>query len=358
MIFCVKWVRTMTDKKRKINASALVVAIAVVALTAVVALDALKPRYTLSEKSTIAMGTVVTQKLYSKNDCADTAKSIEDILRETENRISRRISSSDIGVLNREYEVEADDGLKDIFNKCNKVYYDSQGAFDITVGRLSALWNIGEENAALPSESEIKDALSFVDGSKVSVDGDRIKIGKGQLVDLGAVGKGLVCDYIREELERSDVYGAVILVGGSVLLYGQNPDADSWKIAVRNPRGESNETMGSFTLKEGFVSTSGDYERVLEVNGVSYHHILDSETGYPAESDLMSVTVVCDNGLLSDALSTAAFVLGLEKGSELLEKYGAEGIFIGKDKSVCVTGELRENFTLTDSSFTLRGEDG
>ncbi|MBQ6874351.1 MAG: FAD:protein FMN transferase [Clostridia bacterium] len=346
----------MAEKKHRINAPTLLVIIAVIALTAAVAFDAMKPRYSLREKSTVAMGTVVTQKLYSKGDCNDTVKIIEDIIRDTEDSISRRISSSDIAALNEKGEISADEKLRDIFDKCNKVYADSDGAFDITVGALSALWNIGEEGAAVPPDGELKTALSLVDGGKVSVTDDRIQIGEGQLVDLGAVGKGLVCDYIKEELEGSDVYGAVILVGGSVLLYGQNPDADSWRVAVRNPRGESNETLGSFTLKEGFVSTSGDYERILEENGRTYHHILDSKTGYPAESGLMSVTVVCDNGLLSDALSTAAFVLGREKGSELLAEYGAEGIFVDKDKSVYVTEGLGDSFTLTDSSYTLRGK--
>ncbi len=343
----------MAEKKRGNLVSTLVIVVLAVVLAVVVIFDAMQPRYTKTEKATIAMGTVVTQKLYSENDCSGTIEDIEAILTETENMISWRIDTSSVSQLNKNAKVQADDKLKDIIEKCNSVYTDSMGAFDITVGSLSTLWNIGEENAEVPSRSDIAKALSSVDGSQVKIDGDYVTIGNGQFVDLGAVGKGLACDYIREALAQSDVYGAVVLVGGSVLLYGQNPDADSWTVAVRNPRGESNETLGSFTITEGFVSTSGDYERVLTENGKSYHHILDSKTGYPAESSLMSVTVVCDNGLLSDALSTAAFVLGKEEGAQLLQKYGAEGIFIEKDYSIYVTEGLRNNFTLTDNSFTV-----
>lgn len=343
----------MAQKKRKNFTSTLVVAVSVIVLAAVVVFDALQPRYTKTEKAAIAMGTVVTQKLYSDTDCSEVIADIEDILAQTENEISWRIDTSAVSRLNKNTRVRADEKLKDIIEKCNSVYADSRGAFDITVGSLSTLWNIGEETAKVPSQADIDKALSRVDGSQVRIDGDYVIIGAGQFVDLGAVGKGLVCDYIDGILSQSDVYGAVVLVGGSVLLYGQNPDADSWKVAVRNPRGESNETVATFTMGEGFVSTSGDYERVLTENGKSYHHILDSKTGYPAENELMSVTVVCDNGLLSDALSTAAFVLGREKGTELLQKYGAEGIFIEKDYSIYVTDGLKNSFTLTDNSFKL-----
>lgn len=346
----------MAEKKRKNPASTILVVASVIVLAIVVVFDAMQPRYTKTEKSTIAMGTVVTQKLYSEKDCSDVIKDIENILAQTENMISWRINASAVSQLNEKFKVKADERLKDIFEKCNSVYVDSNGAFDITVGSLSTLWNIGEENAKVPDQTDIDKALGLVDGSRVKIDGDYVTVEDGQFVDLGAVGKGLACDYIREQLAESDVYGAVVLVGGSVLLYGQNPDTDSWKVAVRNPRGESNEVIGTFPVDEGFVSTSGDYERVLTENGKSYHHILDSKTGYPAESSLMSVTVVCDNGLLSDALSTAAFVLGKEEGMALLEKYGAEGIFIEKDYSVYVTDGLNGSFTLTDNSFTLSEE--
>lgn len=307
-------------------------------------------------KSTVAMGTVITEKLYGENDSENAFEIIERTITELENEISMRIDSSKVYQLNKNGSVECDDELRKIFEICNTVYQKSGGAFDITMGKVTSLWKIGEEGAAVPDNNTLENSLSYVDGSKVKTADNKIFLGEDQLVDLGAVGKGLACDKIKAALDTTDVESAVISVGGSVLLYGDNPTADSWNVAIRDPRGESTDYIGKLSLSGGVISTSGDYERVLEVGDKKYHHIIDPKTGYPADSGLMSVTVVCDNGLLSDALSTAAFVLGLDEAVKLLTQFNAEGIFIDKDKNVFVTDGLYDKFTLTDSEYTVLGE--
>ena len=173
-------------------------------------------------------------------------------------------------------------------------------------------------------------------------------------LDLGAVGKGIACDVAQNYLkQQKEVSGAVIAVGGSILLYGSKADGTNWNVAVQNPRGQDGEAMGVLSLSGTTnVSTSGDYEKYFMQNGKRYHHILDPSTGYPAESGLISVTVVSDNGLLSDGLSTACFVLGKEKGQKLLETYGAEGIFIDQNKKVTVTKGLKDKFTILDEEYS------
>lgn len=173
-------------------------------------------------------------------------------------------------------------------------------------------------------------------------------------LDLGAVGKGIACDVAQNYLkQQKEVSGAVIAVGGSILLYGSKADGSNWKVAVQNPRGQDGEAMGVLSLSGTTnVSTSGDYEKYFMQDGKRYHHILDPSTGYPADSGLISVTVVSDNGLLSDGLSTACFVLGKEKGQKLLESYGAEGIFIDQNKKVTVTKGLKDKFTILDEAYT------
>ena len=173
-------------------------------------------------------------------------------------------------------------------------------------------------------------------------------------LDLGAVGKGIACDVAQNYLkQQKEVSGAVIAVGGSILLYGSKVDGTNWNVAVQNPRGKDGEAMGVLSLSGTTnVSTSGDYEKYFMQNGKRYHHILDPSTGYPAESSLISVTVVSDNGLLSDGLSTACFVLGKEKGQKLLEIYGAEGIFIDQNKKVTVTKGLKDKFTILNEEYT------
>ncbi len=340
------------DKLKKAALPAVMVCLAL-AVIIMVAVDALKKDYDYIEKSSIAMGTVVSQKLYLSSDGDETAAGVEKAISSVEKVISRRIDSSAVSELNDSFKVKLISEYRNAFAVCNELYEKSGGAFDITTGKLSSLWNIGEENAEVPTKKSIKSALKYVDGSKVKVTSKNVEIGKGQLVDLGAVGKGLACDKVREYLNKSGVSGAVISVGGSVLLYGENPNGNNWTVAVRNPRGEINEYMGTLELESGCVSTSGDYERYLEKDGKRYHHIFDPSTGYPADSGLMSVTVVCDSGLMSDALSTACFILGREKGSRLLDAYGAQGIFISTDYSVYVTDGLKDSFTLADGGFTL-----
>lgn len=173
-------------------------------------------------------------------------------------------------------------------------------------------------------------------------------------LDLGAVGKGIACDVAQNYLkQQKEVSGAVIAVGGSILLYGSKADGTNWNVAVQNPRGKDGEAMGVLSLSGTTnVSTSGDYEKYFMQNGKRYHHILDPSTGYPAESSLISVTVVSDNGLFSDGLSTACFVLGKEKGQKLLETYGAEGIFIDQNKKVTVTKGLKDKFTILNEEYS------
>ena len=139
------------------------------------------------------------------------------------------------------------------------------------------------------------------------------------------------------------------LVGGSILTYGSKPEGGAWQIAVTDPLDPS-ESVGVLTLDGGHcVSTSGDYERYVEVDGVRYHHILDPRTGSPAHSDVAGVTIVTKDGFLSDALSTACFVLGQEEGQKLLEKYDAEGLFINHEGTITMTEGMRQYFHLSNS---------
>lgn len=346
----------MKNKKTAKAVSGILVFLVVCILAGFVVGDIFGRKLEKNEKFGIAMGTVVSTKLFSYGDSSALCDDVVKLIGELENEISWREENSAVYQLNKNSSVTCDEKLKDVFDKANEVSALSSGAFDITVGKLTTLWNIGEESARVPSDKEIKKALKYVDYSGVKTEDGKISLKEGQFVDLGAVGKGLACDRVREYLENTDAKGAVISVGGSVLLYGNAERKKPWTVAVRDPRGESGEYMGVLTLQECCVSTSGDYERILEKNGKTYHHIIDTKTGYPSDSGLISVTVVSDSGLLSDALSTACFVLGEEQGKELLEKYNAEGIFIKSDFSVSVTEGISDRFTLTSDKYVLSGE--
>ena len=252
--------------------------------------------------SCFLMDTVITTTLYDAD---------EDELSETEKLLIQ--CESDL-------LEEVPEDAKDVLDS---IIASTDGAFDYRIGKLIKLWGIGTEHARVPSRQEIEELL-----------GDR------STFDPGSYGKGYACDRLMEYMQSHDIEGACVAVGGSVLCYGKHDGKDYYTIGIRDPRGDSNDYIGTIKVKNAVVSTSGNYERVLEQDGRKYHHILNPSDGYPAESGLTSVTVISESGLLSDALGTAAFIIGYEKGAELLAEYNCEGIFIDKDMNVYTTGGI------------------
>ena len=327
----------MANRKRLISM------IAALSLTALIIISVFfvserNKKLPLFEKNVIAMGTVVTEKIYSEKP-GTAIRDITNIINGLEDTISWRKESSAVGILNKEGKVQ---------NKyIGEVIYDMQGLsrltegkFDLTVGRVSRLWSIGEENERVPSEKEIKDALKTVGTDKVQAQGYTLSVDDGTLLDLGAIGKGYACDLVYNYLSSTDINGAIISVGGSIAAYGDyNKKGDNWRIAVTHPR-ETDKYLGVLSLDEGFVSTSGDYERYFEKGGKRYHHILDATTGYPSESGLISVTVVAESGVMSDALSTACLLVGEKKAIEILEGAGASAILVDENLNITTVGEI------------------
>ena len=327
----------MANKKRLISMVAAVF-LTFLLVISVVVLSERSKSFNITEKSIIAMGTVVTEKVYSEKPSA-AIKDIGDIINGLENTISWRKEDSAVGILNKEGKVQ---------NKyLGEVIYDMQalsrlteGKFDLTIGAVSRLWNIGEENERIPTEEEIRNALKTVGTDKVQAQGYTLRVDEGTLVDFGAIGKGFACDLIYNYLLNTDINGAVVSVGGSIVAYGDyNKKGDNWRIAVSHPR-DDKKYLGVISLDEGFVSTSGDYERYFEKDGRRYHHILDATTGYPSESGLISVTVVAESGVMSDALSTACLLAGEKKAIEILEGAGASAILVDENLNITTVGEI------------------
>ena len=324
--------------KKKIISTALTVLLLVSAVGLFVFYNQRHERFDGSEKSSIAMGTILTQKVYGDFAAKD-IENIKAVVDGLDDTISWRKDSSDIAKLNSGATIKSA-YLRELVSQCSEVSALSGGVFDITVGGVSQLWSIGEENERIPADEEIKADLQNVGYGKIRFGEDTLSLSEGVKLDLGAVGKGAACDMVKAYLDMSDAEGAIVSVGGSILAWGNyNKAGDKWQIAVAHPRNEG-EYLGVLSIDEGFVSTSGDYERYFEKDGKRYHHILDATTGYPAETDTISVTVICDSGMLADALSTACFILGEEKSEPILEKYGASAIFVDKDLDISIVGEV------------------
>ena len=230
----------------------------------------------------------------------------------------------------------------------------SNGAFDITIAPISWLWDF-DEDPHLPSQETIASFLPKVDYTSLSLleDGTAALRKTGTALDLGAVGKGAACDAAVSAYQEAGVDRAVVSVGGSVGVWGEKPSGKPWYVALRDPDSEG--SLGEISIPSGFLSTSGSYEKQLTQDGVTYHHLLDPDTGYPADTGLLSVTVWSDSGVLSDALSTACFVMGMEDSQPLLEEFAQGAIFITEDHQIYVTESLKDQFALIVDGYTLAG---
>lgn len=227
----------------------------------------------------------------------------------------------------------------------------SDGAFDITTRPLSKLWRSGKKNDFIPSDQEISHEMSYVNYKDIILLDDPMRIGlqkHGQAIDLGGIAKGYAADEARRILIENNIPGAIINFGGTVVVLGEEKN-----VGIQNPNKKLGTPMGVLTVNNKAVVTSGLYERYYMKDGKRYHHLLDPGTGKPAESGISSITVIGESAMELDALSTAVFVAGMDKGSKLLRKSNAEGIFILNSGEVYVTDGLKNKFSLIKKKEVL-----
>lgn len=218
------------------------------------------------------------------------------------------------------------------------LYYGklSNGAFDITVGKVSSLWNFTAENPSIPDAAAIADAVEHVDYKKVLVSGNTVTMQDPEAaIDLGAIAKGYIADRLKEYLEKEGVRHANINLGGNVQTIGGKPDGSAFNIGIQEPFSETGIPITSVKIKDQSIVTSGTYQRYFEKDGTIYHHILDPKTGYPCQNGLSSVTIITDSSLTADALSTTCFVLGPEEGLKLVNQLdNVDAIFINNENEI------------------------
>lgn len=306
------------------------------------------------ETDDFLMGTVITQRVYGENAESAAAEVVERI-KEIELKMTINQPGGEINKLNEMSGREAVKLSEDSFfvlERAIRFSELSQGAFDVTVGPLVKAWGIYTEDPRIPTENELLSLKKLVDYRKVGLDSEdlnaKLRI-EGQIVDLGGIAKGYAGDEAIGIYQKHGIKSAFVNLGGNIVTHGTKPDGSPWRIGVQNPRAASGIYVGIIEVQDKAIVSSGDYERYFEKDGVRYHHIVDPRTGHPADSGLIGTTIVADFSIDADALSTAVFVLGLEKGRELIETLdGVEAVFITKDKKVYTTSGLEKAFTFKD----------
>lgn len=303
-----------------------------------------------SEASGFIMGSPVDIKVYNeKNGDTLCYYVIEKIKLIDTVYLSHTNSPSAVYKLNNGETVN-DKWFAEYLDACLDLIHESKSnKFTLFSGEFKDLWKI-EEGGYIPVSDELAKVLENHKNSLIAIDDDNneISIDTGKL-DLGALGKGTACDEAINYLKKQKVEKALVTVGGSIGMIGAEP----FSIGVRNPFGNKNEYFAVLNITDCFVSTSGDYEKYFEKDGVRYSHIFDATTGSPVQNDISSVTVVANNGTLSDFLSTVIYIEGIEKGVEIAEIFDASVVIVKKDKTVLVSKELKDKFTLKDDSFSV-----
>ena len=226
---------------------------------------------------------------------------------------------------------------------------ESDGAFDIAIAPLTSLWDFTAEDPKVPDDADIQNALPLCSSDGVTINGqDTILPSDDIQFDVGAIAKGYIADRLKDFLVKKGVNSAIINLGGNVLCIGSKPDGTPFKVGIQKPFADRNETEAVMDITGKSVVSSGIYERCFKQNGKLYHHILNPKTGYPYDNGLISVTIISDQSVDGDALSTTCFALGLDEGLKFAEKKGVQAVFITEDYELHYTDGFQDEIKVTD----------
>ena len=224
----------------------------------------------------------------------------------------------------------------------------TDGALEPTIYPVLRAWGFTTDTKQVPSQEEIDALLEDVGHEKITLDGTLLTVPEGMELDLGAVGKGYAGDLAAEAVRARGIECAILSLGGNIQAVGSRPDGTDWRVGLRSPWEDG--TLGVLRVSDQAVVTSGGYENYFEdKDGNVYWHILDPETGYPAKSGLLSVTIICPQGRMGDALSTALFVMGPQKAEEYWRENGDfEMILVTEEGEILITEGVADRFTLSE----------
>ena len=296
------------------------------------------------EVSLFAMDTYMTLSAYGDSAEEALAAASREINR-LESTLSRTIAASDVSRLNAGETVTVQKETRELLERALALSDETGGAFDMTVAPLVSLWGITSDAPHVPSPEEIDALLPLVGSEHVHMDGSIVSLDAGCAVDLGGIAKGYASQQVADILQAHGVTSAVVSLGGNVYVCGAKPDGSAWNVGIQDPT--SSGYAATVALTDCFAVTSGGYQRYyVAEDGTVYQHIIDPRTGRPADSDLLSVTVVSDDGTAADAYSTALYVMGEQEAVSFWRAHGDfELILITADGRLLYTPELADTIT-------------
>ncbi len=301
------------------------------------------------------MDTIVTQQIYTPGH-EDTAREAAQLLRSLEQQLSVHLVDSEADRINQNAgnpPIQVDSNVFSLLVRAKELSKQTGGLFDVTIGPLSVLWGITSNSPRVPAPEEIGASRALVDWKKLLLDHENLSVTlaeTGMRIDLGGIAKGYASDKVTELYRAAGVASALASIGGNVVVVGARPDGNPFSVGIRDPLGGPNDAVATLSVTDTTLSTTGAYERYFEIDGTRYHHVLDPRTGYPADTDLMSVTIVSQDGVLADAMSTAIFIGGRQMAETYLHETDFSVIAIDKNKNILISDSLRPDFSLTQAA--------
>lgn len=257
--------------------------------------------------------------------------------------------NSEVYALNRDKEVKPSDDLSALLKRSLTLCDRLDGALDVTILPVVEKWGFLNGKYRVPDKQEIQSALKAVNYKNIEVDNDKVKLKNNAKLDLGAVAKGYAADKCLEILSDNNVETSLLNLGGTIAVHGRKPDGTPWRVGIADPDNPS-DYIGFVSCSDKVVATSGGYERYFEKDGRRYIHIIDTQTGFPSDNGIASVTVISDSGTLSDALSTALFVKGLDGAREYhRDNPDFDYVILTADKKLYISEGIVNDFTLSES---------
>jgi len=317
--------------------------------------------YQLVQQSTFALGTYNQVTVYAPDEEGQgIINEVFTRVEEIETIMSSNIENSDISKLNNQAGESTVILNPETFHMLQlaKEYNEiTEGTFNIGIGALISLWDIGGDDQKVPEGSQIDAILDHFNMDQLILNEEsyeaKIKDPK-MIVDLGGIAKGYAVDEAIRIIKEHGVDHAIVDFGGDVYVLGDNPDGNEWRIGISTPEVGGSGVMGRLFSSDMSIVSSGDYERYFIEEGQLYHHILDPSTGYPADNHLSSVTIISDTALEGDILATAVFVMGLEEGLNFVNSLDdIEAILITDHKKVHVTSGVTDLFEIMDEEYIL-----
>ena len=306
-------------------------------------------------RDVFAMDTYMTVKAYGFNGDAAVDAAVDEI-----NRLDALLSTgkkdSEIGQINANNGGQLSEDGAVLMERSLELYKSTNGAFDVAIYPVMKAWGFIDGNYQVPDTDALKATLELVDPSLIDYDKETSTVSfkkDGVQIDLGGIAKGYTSSRIMDIYKEKGVTSGLVNLGGNAQVFGTKPDGSLWRVAVQSPDSED-EYLGVLETKDKAIITSGGYERYFEKDGVTYHHIIDPSTGYPADNGLISVTIVSADGTLADGLSTSLFVMGKDKAIDYWRAHSDEFdmILLTDDEKLYVSAGIKDSFT-SDREFEI-----